>query len=311
MQEVLRALGGSRARKKIQIKFREQDNVERNFVFKDVPKEVIIPFQAARDLAEMQGFSVEKMNTEPRIPWEQIKEEDRGTPGNLTEIRPPIAVLLGHYNHGKTTLLDRFRGGNSKLVAEELCGITQEIRAVNIHDAKHRFKVTLIDTPGQDIFYGMRSRGVGIADFAILVVSAVDGICQQTEECIGWIQEWNIPTVVALNKMDIAPKKQIETLVAQLKEFECLDKSCIVPLSARTGDGLDDLRTAMQKLMGNLGVIKSSALENLEPHCTVLDVRKNEGVGHEFLLIVKTGIVRQSKHFFFSFNRFALLSSHI
>lgn len=159
---------------------------------------------------------------------------------NLEE-RPPVVTILGHVDHGKTSLLDTIRSAH--VADREIGGITQHIGAYQVeHDGK---KITFLDTPGHEAFTSIRSRGARVTDIAILVVAADDGIMPQTEEAIDHARAAEVPIVVAINKMDL-PGADPERVKRQLSQHNLLVEDwggdiISVPVSARTGDGIDDL----------------------------------------------------------------------
>lgn len=167
-------------------------------------------------------------------------------------LRPPIVTILGHVDHGKTTLLDYIR--KSSVAAREHGGITQHIGAYQVEHAGK--KITFIDTPGHAAFEKMRSRGARVADIAVLVVAADDGIMPQTVEAIKHIQEAKVPVIVAVNKVDLPGinlKVQLEKIKKQLSDRKILVEEYggdvpIVPLSAKTGEGVDKLLETIQLL---------------------------------------------------------------
>jgi len=172
--------------------------------------------------------------------------------------RPPIVAVLGHVDHGKTTLLDAVRKSN--VAQQEAGGITQHIGAYQIEFASK--KVTFIDTPGHAVFKDMRLRGVTAADIAILVVAANEGVKPQTIEAIGYINEQKIPFVVAINKVDLAQdavekvKKQLAEAGVKLEEFG--GEIVVVPISAKTGAGVKELLEVIE-LISELTPIPASA----------------------------------------------------
>lgn len=159
--------------------------------------------------------------------------------------RPPIVAVMGHVDHGKTSLLDAFRKTN--VVAGEAGGITQSIGAYQIEFNGE--KITFIDTPGHAAFTQMRARGAQATDIAILVVAADDGVMPQTVEAINHIKAAGVPIIVAINKID-KPEANPDRIKQQLAEYNILpeewggDAIC-VPISAKTGMGLDDLKQAI------------------------------------------------------------------
>lgn len=196
--------------------------------------------------------------------------------------RPPVVTVMGHVDHGKTSLLDAFRKTN--VVSGEAGGITQKIGAYQI--TFNNEKITFIDTPGHAAFTAMRARGAEVTDIAILVVAADDGIMPQTVEAINHIKAAKVPMIVAINKMD-KPEANPDRVKQQLTEHGILpeewggDAICI-PISAKTGMGLDELKkmillvAEMEDLKANpdrkaTGVIIEAELDKARgPVATVL-----------------------------------------
>lgn len=162
-----------------------------------------IDFDTASIIAQDLGFETEadlEISDSETITVEKLieickKEKESGK--NLHP-RPPVVTILGHVDHGKTTLLDTIR--KTSVAAKEAGGITQHISAYQVK--KKNKLITFIDTPGHEAFSGMRERGVSIADIAVLVVAADDGVRPQTKEVIEYLKDKKIPTVVAINKID-------------------------------------------------------------------------------------------------------------
>jgi translation initiation factor IF-2 len=155
--------------------------------------------------------------------------------------RPPVITVLGHVDHGKTTLLDAIRG--AKVVDSEAGGITQSIGAYQVD--KNGQRLTFIDTPGHAAFTQMRASGAQVTDIAVLVIAADDGVMPQTLEAIDHAKAANVPIIVAINKMD-SPGADLDRANAQLAEHEIIVESyggdtVAVPVSALKGDGIDDL----------------------------------------------------------------------
>ena len=155
--------------------------------------------------------------------------------------RPPVITILGHVDHGKTSLLDYIR--QSAVVEKEAGGITQHIGAYQVvHEGQ---PITFLDTPGHAAFTAIRSRGARVTDIAVLVVAADDGIMPQTDEAIDHVRAADVPIVIAINKMDL-PTAQPDVVKRQLSERNLLVEEwggdvIAVPVSAQTGDGIDDL----------------------------------------------------------------------
>jgi translation initiation factor IF-2 len=207
----------------------------------------------------------------------------------MLETRPPIVTVLGHVDHGKTTLLDAIRKTN--IAAKEVGGITQSIGAsvVETRDGKKIGKITFIDTPGHAAFSKMRSRGAKVADIAILVVASDDGIKPQTKEALGFILEEKIPYIVALTKIDL-PSSDPESVKLQLeKEGVLLEgRGGQVPyvlISAKEGKGIKDLMELIV-LLSEVNEIKADANGVLEGF--VVETKKDKK-GLLATIIVRNG----------------------
>lgn len=162
--------------------------------------------------------------------------------GAVLHDRSPIVVVLGHVDHGKTTLLDYIR--KTRVAAKEKGGITQHLGAYEA--STDRGTIVFLDTPGHEAFTRIRQRGVRIADIAVLVVAADDGVMPQTVEAIKQIKSMNIPLVVAINKIDKVDATRLEVIKRQLSQHDVLPEewggqAVCVPISAKTGNGVDQL----------------------------------------------------------------------
>ncbi len=207
-----------------------------------------------------------------------LKEDDKG----MLKERPAIVTIMGHVDHGKTKLLDTIRDAN--VVAGESGGITQHIGAYQVEKNGHL--ITFLDTPGHEAFTSMRARGTKVTDVAILVVAADEGVKPQTVEAINHAKEAGVPIIVAINKMDKAnanPEKVKGELVEhELQSEDWGGKTIMVPVSAHTGEGIDDLlemillAAEMEKLQANpkrmaVGTVIESHLDpSLGPVATIL-----------------------------------------
>lgn len=190
------------------------------------------------------------------------------------KLRPPIVTVLGHVDHGKTSLLDRVR--NTSVASSEAGGITQRIGA-SVVKVRDKEDITFIDTPGHAAFSYMRMRGVKVADICILVVSATDGVMPQTREALEYIQKEKIPFIVAASKIDL-PTADVEMVKRGLeKEGVLLEGSGgdvpIVPISSKTGQGIDDLLD-MILLLSEINEIKGDPDGNLD--CFVFESGKDK-----------------------------------
>jgi translation initiation factor IF-2 len=188
-------------------------------------------------VAEELGVEVEIGAVEEPEPVEVTPDDD---PADLVE-KPPVVTVMGHVDHGKTSLLDRIRRANVQ--SGEAGGITQHIGAYQVESDGR--KVTFIDTPGHEAFTEMRARGAKVTDVVVLVVAADDGIMPQTAEAIEHARAAGVPMVVALNKIDV-PNANQDRVLGELSERELVPEvyggdTVTVPVSAKTGEGIDDL----------------------------------------------------------------------
>lgn len=204
--------------------------------------------------------------------------------------RPPIITVLGHVDHGKTTLLDYIR--KTKVAAQEKGGITQSIGAYQVKMATKEGErvITFIDTPGHEAFSKMRSRGAKVADLAILLIAADDGVMPQTVEAINHLRAANVPFLVAINKIDL-PKANIEKVKKQLVKHNVLVEgyggdTVVVPISAKTGKGVDEL-LEMILLLSDLADI--SANEENPLSAVVIESRLDPYRGATSTVIIRDG----------------------
>ncbi|WP_406613817.1 translation initiation factor IF-2 [Mycoplasma corogypsi] len=200
--------------------------------------------------------------------------------------RTPVITVMGHVDHGKTTLIDKIR--NSNIVASESSGITQHTGAYQI---KHNgFRITFLDTPGHEAFTKMRSRGAKVTDIIILVVAADDGVMPQTKEAIAHAKAGGVPIIVFVNKMD-KPNKDLDRIKGKLAECDVVIEEYggdvqIVYGSALSGDGLNELFDKI-KLLAELLELKANAKRY--PIGTVIESRIDKGVGVVSTIIVENG----------------------
>ncbi|MDQ6933669.1 MAG: translation initiation factor IF-2, partial [Candidatus Eremiobacteraeota bacterium] len=243
-----------------------------------------IPSNVAIAVGKKFGFNAVVKEAGEEVTVEQ--EEDQ--PGMLTE-RPPVVTVLGHVDHGKTSLLDRIR--SAKVASGEAGGITQRIGAYTI-ELNDR-KITFIDTPGHEAFTAMRARGSTVADVAILVVAADDGVMPQTKEAISHIRAANVPIVVAINKVD-KENSQPDRVKQQLTEegLQPVDwggKTEMVPVSARTGQGIDSL---LETVLLEADIRDLKANKNRRASGVVIESALDRGRGAVATVLVQNGTLR-------------------
>ena len=200
--------------------------------------------------------------------------------------RPPIVTVMGHVDHGKTSLLDYIRKTN--VISSEAGGITQHIGAYSI--TCNNESITFIDTPGHAAFTNMRARGAQITDLAILVVAADDGVKPQTVEAISHIKAAKVPMIVAINKVD-KPEANIDRIKQQLTEYEVLPEewggdAIMVPISAKTGAGIDKL-LEMILLVAEMQDLRAN--KDRSAVATVIEARLDKGKGPVANIIVQNG----------------------
>ena len=204
-------------------------------------------------------------------------------------VRPPVVTIMGHIDHGKTTLLDAIR--KSKLAAKESGGITQHIGAYQAESQGR--KLTFIDTPGHAAFTAMRSRGVKLTDLVVLVIDAVEGVKPQTKECLDHIKAAKVPFLVAINKIDL-PNAQPKMVKSQLAENQVLvegyggDIVC-VDISAKTKKGLNQL-LEMILLLAEMQELKADPNGSLE--AIVIESTLDRQQGPLATVIVKNGTLK-------------------
>jgi len=247
----------------------------------------IIDFDTAAYVAEELGCKVEK---EVVVTIEEQLIDDHVDTEEELQLRAPVVVVMGHVDHGKTSLLDYIR--NASVAAGEAGGITQHIGAYQVQ-IKGK-PITFLDTPGHEAFTSMRARGAMVTDIAILVVAAEDGIMPQTVESINHAKAAGIPIIVAINKMD-KPDANPERIKQQLTEYDLLAEdwggdTIVCPISAKTGMGIDNL-LEMVALTAEVGELKANP--NRAASGTVIEARLDKGRGPIATLLVQNGTLRQ------------------
>ena len=243
-----------------------------------------VDYEAASAVAK--HFGVE---TEPqRDLAEEVFAPAEADPANL-EPRPPVVTIMGHVDHGKTTLLDFIR--KTKVTATEAGGITQHIGAYQI-EYRGR-KITFLDTPGHEAFTAIRARGAMVTDIAVLVVAANDGVMPQTVEAINHAKAADVPIIVAINKMDL-PAANSDRVKQELTEHGLLVEewggdTIAVPISALRGEGIEDL-LEMILLVADMEDVQA------DPTCpargTVIDAKLDRGRGPVATVLISQGTLR-------------------
>jgi translation initiation factor IF-2 len=214
----------------------------------------------------------------------------------MLSLRPPIIVILGHVDHGKTTLLDFLRKTN--IASKEAGGITQHIRSF-VFTSNDYGNITFVDTPGHEAFSEMRKRGSNLADMAILVVAADDGVMPQTRQSISFIKEAGIPFIVAINKIDLS-SADVDRVKTQLTEESVLvedfgGQTPSVNISAKTGKGIEDMLELIN-LMTKLSPPQADPEGQLE--LVVLESRLDSKKGPLATVLVRQGTLKAGTNLF-------------
>ena len=247
----------------------------------------LIDFDTAAIIAEEMGCKVEK---EVVVTIEEKLIDDHKDDEKDLVPRAPVVVVMGHVDHGKTSLLDYIR--NAHVASGEAGGITQHIGAYQVQ--VNGKPITFLDTPGHEAFTSMRARGAMVTDIAILVVAAEDGIMPQTIESINHAKAAEIPIIVAINKMD-KPEANPERIKQQLTEYglvceEWGGDTIVCPISAKTGMGVDNL---LEMLTLTAEVSELKANPNRAAQGTVIEARLDKGRGPVATLLVQNGTLKQ------------------
>ncbi|OAS83296.1 MULTISPECIES: translation initiation factor IF-2 [Metabacillus] len=237
-------------------------------------------------IAGEYGVEVEEEIVFEKTEFEKYEEEDRDED---LQIRPAVVTIMGHVDHGKTTLLDSIR--NTKVTEGEAGGITQHIGAYQI--VSNDQKITFLDTPGHAAFTTMRARGAQVTDITILVVAADDGVMPQTIEAINHAKAAEVPIIVAVNKVD-KPTANPDRVMQELTEHGLVPEAwggdtIFVPVSALTGQGLDDL---LEMIILVTEVEELKANPSRRATGTVIEAQLDKGRGSVATLLVQNGTLR-------------------
>lgn len=261
------------------------NDVIKNLIFLGVMAGVNqeIDFTTAEKLCEKYEVLVEKKEEETEL--EAFEEDTDVVEENLVK-RPPIVTIMGHVDHGKTSLLDAIR--HAKVTASEAGGITQHIGAYTV--SLNGEKITFLDTPGHEAFTAMRARGAQVTDIVILVVAADDGIMPQTKEAINHCKAADVPMIVAINKID-RPGANVDRVKQELTEHGLVSEdwggdTICVPVSAKTGENLESL-LEMVLLTAEMQELKADP--NRKAKGTVIEAKLDKGRGAVASLLIQNG----------------------
>ena len=246
----------------------------------------IIDQETAAIVAEEMGHKA-KMLKENALE-EEIMQSGRSEGDEVT--RAPVVTIMGHVDHGKTSLLDYIR--RSKVAAGEAGGVTQHIGAYSVNTGNG--SITFLDTPGHEAFTAMRARGAGVTDIVILVVAADDGVMPQTEEAIQHAKAGSVPLIVAVNKIDKADADP-DRVRQELSKFEVISEewggdTIFVNLSAKTGEGVDSL---LDSISLQAEILELKAAPDGAASGTVIEARLDKGRGPVATVLVQNGELRR------------------
>ena len=233
---------------------------------------------------QTQDVTEEEHHSDETTDVKVEKEEEEDETDMI--VRPPVVCVMGHVDHGKTSLLDKIR--SSHVTTGEAGGITQHIGAYQIEEGGK--KITFLDTPGHAAFTSMRARGASVTDITILIVAADDGVMPQTIEAINHSKAAGVPIIVAINKID-KPSANIERVKQELSEYELIPEdwggsTIFVPVSAHTGEGID---TLLEMILLTAEVCELKANPNRSARGLVIEAQLDKGKGPVATILVQKG----------------------
>ncbi|MCK5475556.1 MAG: translation initiation factor IF-2 [Candidatus Pacebacteria bacterium] len=259
----------------------------KNRIFANINE--ILDFETAEIVADYFGFELIKTDTIA----EKRKQQLKNNVGPGAKKRPPVVVVMGHVDHGKTTLLDKILQTN--VARGESGGITQNVSAYQVN--KKGETITFIDTPGHEAFHSMRERGAYITDLAIIVVAADDGVKPQTIEAVNFVKEAGVPVLVAINKIDKVGKN-IDKVKKELAEIGLTSedwggKTVCVNISAKTGEGIDELLD-MIILASDIEEIKANS--NCAAEGFVIESHMDSQIGPVAIILIQGGTLKEGDY---------------
>ncbi len=247
----------------------------------------LLETETAIEMAEDLGIATEILTFEEEVQREEIQQENRS---EHLEDRAPVVTVMGHVDHGKTSLLDRIR--SSKVADGEAGGITQHIAAYHV-DVKGK-RVVFLDTPGHEAFTKLRARGAQVTDIVILVVAADDGVMAQTVEAIQHAKAADVPIIVAINKMDKSnanPDRVKQSLAdADILVEDWGGDIVSVPISALKNEGIDQL---LELVVLTSDLLELKADPTLSGQGTIIEARKERGLGNVATVLVQSGTLHR------------------
>ncbi len=252
-----------------------------------IARNTVLPTDIAQMV--MLDFGVELEVIKPKTELEKVAEDFASRERKNLQSRPPVVTILGHVDHGKTSLLDLIR--KTSVAAGEAGGITQHIGAYQVE--RGNLKVTFLDTPGHEAFTAMRARGANMTDVVVLVVAADDGLMPQTIEAINHAKAAKVPVVVALNKIDL-PGVDINKIYGQLAEHQLVPSEWggdtdVIKTSAVTGEGVEALVNHLATLSD---LLELKADPTLPATGTVVEAKMEPGMGPLARVLVQEGTLK-------------------